>query len=131
MTPTNTELEKLVERLRLKAVGLEVAADCEARIEAAYAPELARWDAGEKDEKLTAMVRNLLDARANARRFIQEAADLRGILTAIESLQADRVRKDGALREVRSLFGPGSYGKNLRAREIIEAALQPMGEEKA
>ncbi len=92
-----------VKHLSTLADGWEIAADCERRIEAAYAPEMERWDARQEewrnlsleergtwqqDGSLTRMIRNAFDARNNARRFDKDAKAIRDILAEIERLNA-------------------------------------------
>lgn len=81
-------LVEAIKWLQEHIVSLDVAADCEARIQAAYLPEMAEWEnlLATKDARpdaLTRMVRNSLDAGTNERRFRKEAAHLRTILATI------------------------------------------------
>jgi hypothetical protein len=73
-----------IKHLSEYADGLEIAADCERRIEAAYAPELALWEANGRssqgDANLNRMMRNMLDARSNATRITKDASALRTLL---------------------------------------------------
>jgi len=75
-----------IERVEARILSMEVAADAERRIFAAYAPEWAEWESRNSDpafkssDKLVMQIRNALDARNNAERFEKEAADLRELL---------------------------------------------------
>jgi len=80
-------LVEAIEWLQEHIVSLDVAADCEARIQAAYLPEMAEWEnlrttKDARPDALTRMVRNSLDARANEWRLRKEVAHLRTILAA-------------------------------------------------
>ena len=73
--------------------GLDVAADCEARVQTAYEPEMERWAARSsndpQDNLLMRMVRNNLEARSNEKRYRKEAAHIRALVAAIRSTLTD------------------------------------------
>ncbi len=90
MTPHETAaaLSEAQEWLNEHLVGLDVAADCEARIQASYAPEMAEFEAliGTRDTRpndFLRKVRNCVEASTNERRFRTEAAHLRTLFAAI------------------------------------------------
>lgn len=89
-------LEKAVEWAKQHVAGLEVAADCEARIQKSYEPEFIVWDAvpwpqmkpydldNAANIKLNAMVRNSLDARAAEGRFRKEMGFIQLLIDAAD-----------------------------------------------
>ena len=76
----------LVEKLRDRAEGLECGAKCENAIVAAFQSELDAFSARTGDGKThdIRLIRAVLDARSNARRFTKDAEEIRAAIVIIE-----------------------------------------------
>jgi hypothetical protein len=90
---SQSSVPNAVRHLEEYADGLEVAADCERRIFAAYKPEWDRWEQRNTDpewkssDNLNRMMRNALEARSNAARIGKDAAAIRTVLAVVEQLR--------------------------------------------